>query len=167
MKLHEIVKEGLELEQLFNSQIDEETGEIKDYGTIVELEDEWKKLLEDKSGKIIQFIKIKEGEINVVDEEIKRLQAIKKREEKKVENFKNYIKHQMLIGGIEDITTPLGKISFRKSVETIIDENIIDKKYGTLEQTWKFNKTELKKIIASGQEIEGVKLVENKNLQIK
>lgn len=78
MKLYEITSEMRALDELFLSCIDEETGEVKDDGVIDILEQELKLQLQTKGAGIIKSFKNSEAMLNGVDEEIKRLQALKK-----------------------------------------------------------------------------------------
>lgn len=123
-------------------------------------------LLNEKSEHIIYADRMAENDINSVDNEIKRLQEIKKHMVKKREKYIKYITKCMEIMGKTKIETPVGKILFRKSKRIVInDENKIPQKYYILEP--KLLKTDVKKAIERGEKIEGAKIIEFQNLQIK
>ena len=89
--------------------------------------------LKDKSANVIAVVRNQELTIEALDNEIKRLQAMKDSIKKKLDKFKTYIKSSMLVNNIEKIETPLGAIKFTKSASTeIYDESLIDKKFRIL-----------------------------------
>jgi gp157 len=86
---------------------------------------------------------------------------------KKLDKFKIYIKNSMLTNNIEKIETPLGNIKFTKSTSTeIYDESLIDKKFIEVVTTEKISKEKIKAALKAGEEVQGARLVENKNLKI-
>lgn len=101
---------------------EEETNEL---GTLLAQE------LTNKSTNIIGFIRNTELNLDALDTEIKRLQDIKKSTTNKLERFKGYVETNMTQLGIEEITTPIGKMSFRKSPASveIINEELIPEEY--------------------------------------
>ncbi|WYA22955.1 siphovirus Gp157 family protein [Fusobacterium nucleatum] len=148
MKLYEITKEMRVLDELFLSCIDEETGEVKDDGVIDILEQELKIQLQTKGAGIIKSFKNYEAMLNGVDEEIKRLQALKKSISNQINSRKEYIVRNMEIMGITKIETELGNLSLRKSKSVnIYDESLIDKKFIEIETKEKISKTEIKKAL--------------------
>ena len=87
--------------------------------------------------------------------------------EKKLNKFECYIKNVMVVNGIEKIETPIGNIKFTKSTAVeIYDEKLIDKKFIKIETKEKISKTDIKNALKAGEEVQGAKLVENKNLKI-
>jgi len=123
--------------------------------------------LKQKAVAYVSVIKTFEGESLVIENEINRLQALKKQRDGIVLKLKETIKNALIQFDIEEIKTELIKISFRssKSVEiTDIDKLpndciIFEKK--------PISKTELKKRMDAGEFIPGCHIVENVNLQIK
>lgn len=125
--------------------------------------------------------KILDGEIDVIDKEIKRLQSEKKSRENKKNWIKNnvdkFIRRQFTNEDGELDTEKLGnyklslphsKISYRKSNSVdIIDINIIPKEYIKTKIEESPDKTAIKKAIDNGEEIKGAKVVTNYNLQVK
>ena len=92
-------------------------------------------------------------EVTAVNEEIKRLTDIKKRNEKAIERMETAISNAMQLYGSE-------------SVE-IVNEAQLAPEYLTIKTTTAPNKTAIKDAIKQGVEVEGAVLVTNKNLQIK
>lgn len=168
MKLYEITSEMRVLDELFLSCIDEETGEVKDDGVIDILEQELKLQLQTKGAGIIKSFKNSEAMLNGVDEEIKRLQALKKSISNQMNSRKEYIVRNMEMMGITKIETELGNLSLRKSKSVnIYDESLIDKKFIEVETKEKILKTEIKKAIEAGENVQGTNIVEKNSLNIR
>lgn len=170
MNLYEISEEIKKLDELYMELIDFETGEFKeDTSVLDEFNEKLNILLKEKSEGIIKYIKNLEADIKAKKEESKRLDDARKKQEKQLERFKDYIKFNMENMGKKEIKTPLGVLLLRKSTQTLIDESTIerDKRYWYQETTDKFDKTIIKKLLQSGEVIVGAYLVENKNLNIK
>ena len=100
-----------------------------------------------------------------VDEEIKRLQAIKKRNSKLVDVLKDNLLNAVKLFG--DFNVGFTKFGTRKSEQIIVDDvNELPKEYKTIKVTETANKAELKRAIKAGESITGVELVECLNLKI-
>lgn len=107
-------------------------------------------------------------EVNAVNEEIKRLTDIKKRNEKAIERMETAISNAMQLYGIEKVDSSFLKLSFRKSESVeIVNEAQLAPEYLTTKTTTAPNKTAIKEAIKQGVEVEGAVLVTNKNLQLK
>lgn len=168
MKLYELSNEVQALDELYNSCVDEETGEIKDAETLEELEKGILIQLENKGAGLVQYFRNTDTTLDTIDAEIKRLQGLKKSLKNKVDNFKSYIIFNMERMGVKKIETGLGTLSLRasKSVD-IYDESLIDKKFVTQVIEEKISKTDLKKAIEAGEEVQGARVVSKNSLQIK
>ena len=148
MKLYEITSEMRALDELFLSCIDEETGEVKDDGVIDILEQELKLQLQTKGAGIIK--------------------SFKKSISNQIKSRKEYIVRNMEMMGITKIETELGNLSLRKSKSVnIYDESLIDKKFIEIETKEKISKTEIKKAIEAGENVQGANIVEKNSLNIK
>lgn len=168
MKLYELAQEEKKLNELFLSAIDEETGEINDSETLEVLEKEFQTQLASKAEGIIKVLREQQTNIEMVEIEIERLNFIKARLEKTNENFKKYIKYNMEQLNKSKIETPLGNISLRKTTATeIYDSEIIPKEFMKEKITYTPSKTEIKKALQEGKEVEGARLIVNTNLVIK
>ena len=123
--------------------------------------------LEVKSIAYVEVIKQRESFNARIDEEIKRLQAIKKANDNLVLRLKNNLLNAVNMFG--NFEAGFLKLSTRKSksVEVTIDTNDLPKEFKSIKVTEAPDKTAIKKAIESGQEVEGCRIVENINLAIK
>ena len=123
---------------------------------------------EEKIKNIVMLMRNYESDITAIDEEIKRLQDLKKYKKNQVESLKNYVAYAMETAQKEKLETDIFKIWFRKSKAVeILEEDKIPEDFTEIVEVKKIDKTELKKALQAGQEIEGAQLVQRKNLQIK
>lgn len=163
MKLYELTNEVRALDDLYMSCVDEETGEIMDSETLEELETMLQTQIKEKAGNLIKFFIINDDYIETIDKEIKRLTGLKKRIENKKETFKKYVKNNMEQMGIKKIETELGNFSLRASKSVnIYDESLIDDRFITQEIKYKISKTDIKKAIEKGEQVNGA-VIESKN----
>lgn len=113
------------------------------------------------------LIKSVEAEQVIIDNEIKRLQAFKKVRGNIILKLKDMLKNALEMYEIDEIKTETLKINFRKSESVVIDDVYLlpdDCKILKIEH---ISKTEIKKRLKSGEEMQGVHLEVNKNIQIK
>lgn len=121
-----------------------------------------------KSQNYALAIKIVENDINYIEEEIARLQALKKAKTNTVQRMRESVSNAMEMYGIDKIETPTLKMFFRKSESvTIINEDIIPDTFITVKTVRTPNKTKIKEAIKEGQSVYGAVLDVNYNLQIK
>lgn len=156
--LYNIEQEYLEIAQLL------EEGELTEglEKALIIVQDE----LQTKAVNYGFVIKDLDDDITAIDNEIKRLQAIKKSKQNAQNYLKENIKRAMLNFGIDKVEVPTLKLSFRRSeAVNITDESIIPNKY--LKTTVSVDKAKLKKALKDGEVIEGAVIKENQNLQIK
>lgn len=124
--------------------------------------------LQNKSVAYSFVIKEMDGEVEIIENEIKRLQAMKKTRENASERLKANIKHAMELFNIDEIKTPLVKINFRKSEAVEVDDvNQLPAPYKVVKVTEQADKMAIKEAIKNGAEIPGCRIVANRNLQIK
>lgn len=101
-----------------------------------------------------------------IDNEIKRLQALKKRNNTLIENLKN-----RLVGAIQtfgEFTIGTNTFGLRKSERVEVEDvNKLPKEYKTIKVTEQANKSEIKKALKLGKQIENCYIVEQFNLKIK
>jgi translation initiation factor 2B subunit (eIF-2B alpha/beta/delta family) len=133
-------------------------------------------------------VKMFEDAEEVIDKEIKRLQDLKKKASKRAEKFKDTLDKAMKEFGFEKIQTETLTLSYRKSkpvelVEGFEDtflENVaievkakegapagIEKLIEYFDVKANASKTRIGDALKAGATIEGAKIAENKNLQIK
>ena len=163
MSLCEINKNYAELFDKFeNEEISKE--ELQETGNMLAIE------LQNKSRNIIGYEKSIELAINTYKDEEKRLAERRKVLENKLDRYKEYIKKNMEQMGLQKIETPLGVLSICKSPASveILDESMIPNEYKTQKIVECVDKKAIKEAIQNGENIQGVKLVEDKtSLRIK
>lgn len=168
MKLYELTSEERKLNDLFLSSIDEETGEIKECETFEELQKEFQNALAIKSTGLIKSISQAESDIDTVKKEIDRLSCLKKKMENELISFKRYIIVNMNAMELKKIETPLGKLSIRQTTATdITDESLIPKKFMKEKITYTPSKTDIKKALEQGEDVQGARLIINTSLVVK
>lgn len=167
MNLYEIDK-GIEriLENGFNGEVDEETGELIEYGThdLDELLMERK----DKIEAICLYIKNQEALAADIKTEEETLSERRKAKEAKIERLKEYLATSMTAAGEDKFETAKTAVSFRKSKAVVIDnEDIVPIEYKKEKITVTPDKTAIKKAIESGAEIAGARIEERRKVAIK
>ena len=121
--------------------------------------------LQSKSIAYLSVIKNKEAFTMLIDEEIKRLQTLKRQNN----NFVSYLKNGLLnavnlFGAFEVGFT---KFSTRKSESVIVDDvSGLPKEFKVIKITEQADKKAIKDAIKKGQKIKGCSIQENKNLKI-
>lgn len=109
-----------------------------------------------------------DGEMDIIDNEIKRLQQAKKSREKTIERLKATIEMAMKTFEIDKIETPLIKISFRNSESVeVTDVNDLPNEFKVIKLTESADKLKIKDALKSGMFISGCSIKTNRNLQIK
>ena len=157
--LYQIENEHLALMQQIENAEGEITEEIAEQLEINEGQ------LQSKSIAYLSVIKSKESFNSQIDEEIKRLQAMKKRNNTLVSNLKNRLLDAVKLFG--DFESGLSKFGTRKSSTVEVENvNALPKEFKVIKVTEQADKSALKKAIKEGQKIEGVSIVEKLNLKI-
>lgn len=159
MKLYELANDLLVVENL--EEVDE-TAKNEILNAI-------KAEIENKGDGIIKFIRNEESSIKVIDEEIKRLQALKKSKNNKIKNMKNYLMHCMQLMNVRKIEGNLGRISIRKNPVSlgILDESLIPEYFIQEEVVKNVNKTLIKDTLKDGKDVPGCTLIQNESITIK
>lgn len=160
--------EVMALVDLIDESVDADTGEIHDADTLQQLEDDLKDKLTKKGGSIIEVIRFQEDELTSITNEIARLTKLKASMQKKNSNFKEYIRYNMEKMGVNKVETPNGILSLRKSTVCLItDEGKIPDEYTDTKITTTVSKTKVKDALKRGEIIDGAKLEEKLNLNVK
>jgi len=179
-------KNLFEIEQsmmnLLEYNINDETGEI------IETEEEFNELynsiqldLQTKLDNTNCLQKMIDGEIEVIDKEIKRLTAEKSARNRKKEWLKNrvdaFVKRQFTDenGNIDEegvhkykLVLPHSKISYRKSDSVeVTDLDKIPEEYIKTKVEKNPDKMAIKNAIKDGKKISGAQIITNYNIQIK
>jgi hypothetical protein len=158
MNLYNIKKQYLEIAQ-----------ELTDGELTPELENALIITQENLQEKAINYgyvIKNFESEVDIIDEEIKRLNALKKARINAVDKLKANISDAMQLFGILEVKAPTFKLSFRKSESVEIYEGL-DQDFITEKISYQPDKIAIKKAIQEGKQVNGAALITNYNLQIK
>lgn len=127
--------------------------------------------LQNKSANIIAYYQNEMALLDGIDAEIKRLQEFKKATQNKVERYKDYVKSNMELLGIDKIETALGKISIAKSPISVevVDVDKIPNQYKIIVSDIKVDKQKIKDDFKNtGEIVDGVNIITNNtNLRIK
>ena len=168
MNFYDVTKDYIEKMEYLELGINAETWEIsEDKNQLAIWNQELTQDLKNKSANIIAVVRNQELTIEALDTEIERLKGLKKLRENQLNKFKDYIKNVMLVNQIEKIDTVLGTIKFTKSTSTeIYDESLIDKKFIEIVTTEKISKEKIKSALKAGEEVQGARLIVNKNLKV-
>ncbi|HAT4348508.1 siphovirus Gp157 family protein [Clostridium perfringens] len=165
MKLYELTQNYRNLESLLDNLGEQEGLTVEMiHGALGQVDDD----INTKIENTCKVIKEVEADSIGIDEEIKRLSALKKKKENTVKKLKEYVEFEMNGIGLNKVEGKLFKVSFRKSkVVKVLDETKIPKEFIKIKTTETISKTDLGKALKNGEIIEGAELVENKSLQIK
>lgn len=128
-----------------------------------------------KAENLAQYIKCLKAEAEDIDEEMKKLRARRDSRNKRIERLKNYLMENMEAVGITKIDMPKAKITIRKSTPSIKFDNEISfitmlqnkgrddlLKYSMPE----IKKSEIKKLIRSGEKFDGARLESGRSVII-
>ena len=143
--------------------------EVQDQEQVEGIKEIIKGEIKKKSSSMISLIRNIDTDITALDNEIKRLQSIKKSKENKAENIKKYIKICLEETGMKGIETPLGSIKIRNNAPKVIIDDLdkVDSKFVIIETTLKVDKKAIKESIYNGEIIEGCHLERGTSLTIK
>ena len=128
-----------------------------------------------KAENLAQYIKCLKAEAEDIDEEMKKLRARRDSRNKRIERLKNYLMENMEAVGITKIDMPKAKITIRKNTPSIKFDNEKDfiemlensgrnnlLKYSSPE----IKKSEIKKLIRSGEKFDGARLESGRSVII-
>lgn len=121
--------------------------------------------LQSKSIAYLSVINEKKVFTTLIDEEIKRLQALKKKNDNLIKNLKNKLLNAVnLFGSFEVGFTKFGT---RKSESVIIEDvNELPNEFKVKKLSIQADKMAIKKALKDGQKIKGCLIQENQNLKI-
>jgi hypothetical protein len=110
----------------------------------------------------------KESEVDIIDIQIKRLQALKKAKVNTIDRLKNNLSQAMQMFDVTELKTPLLKINFRKSESVEIEDiALLDADFVKTTITKAADKIAIKEAIKAEIPVRGAVLITNYNLQIK
>jgi hypothetical protein len=114
---------------------------------------------------------IREGKANIaaMKDEIARIQGLLKAEQNKVDRLETAISNAMQMFGVPEVKTPLVRLSFRRSEAVVgeADAPLADEFVRVVPEQRKPDLTAIKAAIKEGREVEGYRIEERFNLQIK
>ena len=122
--------------------------------------------LQEKAINYGYVIKNFESEVDIIEEEIKRLNALKKARINAVDKLKNNISDAMQLFGITEVKAPTFKMNFRKS-ESVEVSDLLDQTDIVEKVSYQPDKIAIKNAIKEGKTVNGAALIINYNLQIK
>ena len=153
------------MDQITNHLIDtggELTEEVEELLIITQDE------LKSKSSDYAYMIRSLEYDNTIVDQEIKRLNQIKKTRQNVIQRLKMTLSAALIRFEVDEIKTPTIKINFRRSQTLdIFNTEEIDKKYRTEVITLDVDRKQIKEDLKDGKKVEGARLLTHQNLQIK
>lgn len=150
----------LEAEDFIEKMKDENEMGLEEYSQALAIQEK------NKVNAIVGFLRETEITAEMAEVESKRLAELSKFYKNRTERIKQSVKWAMEAHGIEKIETDLFRLSFRKS-ESVQVEDVEMLPEELVKTTKSANKIAIKKAIKEGQAIEGVKIIETRNLQIK
>ena len=160
MNLYQITQEASQLASLLETE--ELTAELEAMLVINQQE------LTEKSINYAKVIKNLEADSDAIDNEIKRLKAMKESKDLVVSRMKEAVKNAMLVSGIDKIESSLFKLSLRRSEAIqIVNEEQLSPAYIREKIVKTPDKELIKSAIKAGKTVEGAVLSENFNLQLK
>ena len=126
--------------------------------------------IEVKAENTNKVIKMFSGYNLSIDEEIKRLQEIKKHNENAIERLKSGIENMMIALQKSELKTPLFSAKWVKNPPSVVitDESKVDARYLTyIPATTKVNKNALKEDLKNGIELPFAHLEQGRRLDLK
>lgn len=155
-KLYELTGIFLEIDEM---DVDDET-KLDTLDSI-----DWEHNFSEKIENCIKVIRNKNARVEAYKAEIARLDALKKSENKAIEEIKKRISEAMHLTQHDKLETTLFKVGFRKSKAVVVDEDKLPKKYQIV--SYKPDKKTIKELIKSGATIRGARIEERSNLSIR
>lgn len=120
--------------------------------------------IEAKAQGLLQVVNGIKADVSAVDDEIKRLQAIKKARQNRIDSLRDYLHHNMEASDISKISCPLFTITLAKprAMVSISNEDELPDKYKEEVKTTKIDKAAILKDLKAGYGISGAELVDAK-----
>ena len=113
-------------------------------------------------------IKNLESDSEAIENEIKRLKAMKDAKDNAIDRMKEAVRNAMITAGIDKIESSLFKLSLRRSEAVeVVNIDQLPESLLTVKKTVSADKVKIKEFIKSGLTVEGAVIKENYNLQIK
>jgi len=124
--------------------------------------------LSHKSIDYVKVIRNKEADSEAIENEIKRMKAMKDANDRVVDRMKLAVRDAMLASGIDKIESSLFKLSLRRSESVeVVNIDQLPESLVTVKKTVSADKVKIKEAIKNGVPVQGAVIVENFSLQIK
>lgn len=167
MRLYELAKNFMELQLKLEAAENEDSKEII-ATTLESIEFD----LEEKTEGILKIVKNYEGDIDAIDNEIKRLRSLKENKQNNIENLKKYLLDNLVSIGKTKVETPLFKVFVKKTPPSVQIANEQNVPTSYMKITYSVDKAELKKDLLNEEKAAelnklGINLVQNDSLMIK
>jgi hypothetical protein len=160
MNLYEITRETLELASLLETE--ELTPELE---AMLVINQEKMEVKVNNYAKVIANI---QSDSEAIDQEIKRLKAMKDSKDRAITRLKDAVREAMLVSAIDKIESPLFKLSLRRSESVEVDiVEALPSQFINVKNVVSADKVAIKEAIKRGENITGARIIENFNLQIK
>ena len=158
MKLYELTSSYQQVLEIAE-QLDEET--LKD--TLDSIND----AIETKVENTAFVIKSLEGNIRLIDEEIKRLQAMKVTQQNNGKSLKLYIQEAMEQVGLDKVQGELIKVAIQNNPPSVrLDEDFSNDEY-LVEVAPKIDKKAILADLKQGKAIQGAEIVQGRSVRIR
>lgn len=166
MNIYNLTTDILTLEDKLFATVDQETGELDEIicQELAVKKEEFNK----KALGIAGLYRSLEQRDKEIDDEIARLSQMRERIGKVQDRIKNNLSEACIALGVERIDGIHANISFRRSEQTIIDdEELIPDDFKKIKTTTTVDRVKIKNGIKLGMKIAGAHLEEKLNIQIK
>jgi esterase/lipase len=158
--LYEITREALELASLLETE--ELTPELE---AMLVINQEKMEVKVNNYAKVIANI---QSDSDAIDQEIKRLKAMKDNKDRAITRLKDAVRQAMLVSAIDKIESPLFKLSLRRSEAVEVDiVEALPSQFVNIKNVVTADKVAIKEAIKRGENITGARIIENFSLQIK
>lgn len=166
MNLYQLATEYTNLFDALIASADEDTGEVDvDISAALELV---QGSFEEKATSTAVVYRMLGNESEKIGREIARLTALKKHVDREQTRVRDYLDRACKMTGTKQLSGMYASISFRKSEQTVIDdESLLPKDFLIEKVTYSPDKAKIKAAIKAGQEVQGAHIQVNSNIQIK
>jgi hypothetical protein len=155
-----------ELTHDFRTALEQYDPEQDELGILEQVIDGLAMEMEQKAENITKLIVNLESDSGAIDVEIKRLQAMKKSRDDRAKWWRGYLSRNLENAGIENMDFGTRKLSFRKSKSVnVLDAGKVPDEYKRI--TVEIDKRKILELDKQGVGVEGTRVEEYKNLQIK
>ena len=124
--------------------------------------------MDTKVDNIIGLKRSAEGDVGIINKEIKRLQTLKKQKLNLADKLKGYLQDMLEVQELTNYRTSKNYVFKKRNApsKSVIDEKLIPKEYW-LSQAPKLNAKQLTDDLKAGKEVPGAELRESESLVIK